>query len=98
VKVPYHFAEDIVWGRWVCTQRCAYKLKKISLDKQEHLNSLEFVWNASTPHRGRYINTAARIKPVSRVGMSTARTGMPKNTHRRRTARPIRNPEAAVRM
>jgi len=45
--VPYHFAEDIVLGRWVRTQRYAYKLNKISLDKQERLNSLGFVWNAS---------------------------------------------------
>ena len=52
--------------------------------------------NTSTVHNGRYMRTAARMKPVSSVGIKTARTGIPRKTHTRRTRVPIKVPQTAV--
>ncbi len=57
---------------------------------------VELVWKACTSHSGKYMSTADRMKPVSRVGIRTASTGMPRNIQNRRTTSPIANPEAAV--
>jgi superfamily II DNA or RNA helicase len=56
-NVPQHWKENKCLGRWVNTQRTAYKRGKISAEKQKLLEEVGFVW--------RLAPTNKRLIPVS---------------------------------
>jgi len=45
--VPHTYVHDRLLGLWVHTQRSMYKLKNMTSDKEERLNSIGFEWNAN---------------------------------------------------
>ena len=47
-KVPQHWKDDPRFGKWVNTQRTAFKRGKLSIERRDKLESIGFVWNTKT--------------------------------------------------
>lgn len=43
-NIPYQYEDDASLGRWVHTQRAAYKRKRLSQDRMDALDELDFSW------------------------------------------------------
>jgi hypothetical protein len=50
-NVPQHWKENKRLGKWVNTQRTAYKRGKLSPEKQKQLNGIGFVWHLAPTNK-----------------------------------------------